>query len=518
MSTAIVYARFSSNNQREESIHAQLRACHDYANKNNISILEEYTDEALSGTSDDRPSFLQMFRDVSNGKIKADLLLVHKLDRFARNRLDSAIYKQKLLDKGTKLIAVEHPLTDSPEDSLLEGLLESMNEFYSKNLSRETKKGLRENFHNGKHWAGIPPLGYDVNDEGQYIINEKEAEIVRMVFKMVKDGQTYRGIAEHMKSLGIKSKKNHNFNGASIHDLLKNTKYCGTLITGKFTKDKVKNIIERQGAIPAIIEPEIWKEMQSMLEQRKQTYPKQREGGQIFFLTGKIICGECHSPYSGNSSNGGRDGNHKYSSYNCTGKKKYNCTNKNIRKEVLENYVLDQIENFFQEDKIAEMIQKVMDRYQDQYKKSEFEANQINTNIEIISKKIINLLESIESGLEPRIIAERLNALQKEKDTLQARLKEVSINVTTTITPDIILAHIIKVRETLENRNNPQECKLLIDTYIQEVILFKEDIKITIKIPPKYERKVYDKLVVPAVSIRSTRPGNISDGWVNKKE
>ena len=126
---AIDYTRFSSSNQHEESILAQLRAIRAYAEKHGITIIRDYSDEARSATTDDRPQFQAMINDILHERVKVDFVLVHKLDRLARNRIDAAIYKQKLQSKGVKLLAVEQPLTDSPEDSLLEGILESINEF-----------------------------------------------------------------------------------------------------------------------------------------------------------------------------------------------------------------------------------------------------------------------------------------------------------------------------------------------------------------------------------------------------
>ncbi|MGB9860485.1 MAG: recombinase family protein, partial [Moorellaceae bacterium] len=148
---AVAYARFSSDNQREESITAQLRAIREYAAKHNIIIIREYTDEARSATTDDRPGFLQMISDLRNGVIRPDLVLVHKLDRFARNRYDAAIYRREIQRAGARLIAVEQPLDDSPEGTFLEGILEAMAEYYSRNLGREVMKGMRETAFQCRH-------------------------------------------------------------------------------------------------------------------------------------------------------------------------------------------------------------------------------------------------------------------------------------------------------------------------------------------------------------------------------
>ena len=160
MKTAVAYARFSSDNQREESIAAQLRAIREYAARNGIEIVRTYTD--------DRPGFQRMIADLRNG-LRLDLVLVHKLDRFARNRYDGAVYRREIQKAGARLVAVDQPLDDSPEAVLLESLLEGLAEYYSKNLAREVMKGMREMALQAKHTGGIPPLGYDVGPDGRYI-------------------------------------------------------------------------------------------------------------------------------------------------------------------------------------------------------------------------------------------------------------------------------------------------------------------------------------------------------------
>ena len=159
---AAVYARFSSDNQRDESIDAQLRAIREYAAKNNVVIVEEYIDKARSATTDNRPEFLRMIKEASQHTF--DVVLVHKLDRFARNRRDSIGYRMELKRHGVSLISILEYLDDgSPESVILESVLEAMAEYYSLNLAREVNKGMKENALKGLHTGGLPPLGYDVD-------------------------------------------------------------------------------------------------------------------------------------------------------------------------------------------------------------------------------------------------------------------------------------------------------------------------------------------------------------------
>jgi len=183
---AAAYERYSSDNQRDESIEAQDRAIREYAEKNNIEIVKVYNDRAKSATTDKRPGFQEMIQDSALGLF--DTLIVHKLDRFSRDRYDSAVYRQKLKQSGIQLISVVENLDGSPESLILESVIEGMAQYYSANPAREVMKGMSENAYNCKHNGGIPPLGYDVDENKKYVINEVEAKIVRIIYEKYADG------------------------------------------------------------------------------------------------------------------------------------------------------------------------------------------------------------------------------------------------------------------------------------------------------------------------------------------
>lgn len=139
MKKAVAYARFSSDNQRQESIDAQVRAINEYCSKHDIQLVKIYADAAQSATTDKREQFLEMMNDLK--KKAFDYIIVHKLDRFSRDRYDSAYYKKLIKDNGVTLISVTEQIDNSPESVILESILEGMAEYYSKNLAREVRKG-----------------------------------------------------------------------------------------------------------------------------------------------------------------------------------------------------------------------------------------------------------------------------------------------------------------------------------------------------------------------------------------
>lgn len=203
------YARFSSDNQRSESIDAQIRAMNQFCKQNHWQVVSTYTDEARSATTDNRPQFQQMIAD--SGKGLFDIVLVHKLDRFSRDRYDSAIYKKKLKKNHVKLCSVLERMDDSPESIMMEAVLEGMSEYYSKNLAREVMKGMNETALQCKHTGGCPPLGYDLDENRHLIINEQEAQAVRIIFQMFADGHGYTTIIDYLNAHGYKTKRGKMF-------------------------------------------------------------------------------------------------------------------------------------------------------------------------------------------------------------------------------------------------------------------------------------------------------------------
>ena len=181
MSKAVIYARYSSTNQREESIEGQIRECTDFAKRQDITIVGSYIDRALTGKTDARPQFQKMISD--SGKQLFDIVIVYTLDRFARNRYDSATYKAKLKKNGVKVISAKENITDDPSGIILESVLEGMAEYYSVELAQKVLRGMTENALECKWLSGIIPLGYKLDDDKHLIIDDHAAPIVRKIFE-----------------------------------------------------------------------------------------------------------------------------------------------------------------------------------------------------------------------------------------------------------------------------------------------------------------------------------------------
>lgn len=346
---AVIYARYSSDNQSEESIQAQLRACNEYAERNHINIVHEYIDRAQSARSDKRANFQQMIADSKKHAFEA--VIVHKLDRFSRDRYDHAIYRKKLRDNGVKLISVLENLDDSPESVVLESVLEGFSEYYSKNLARETRKGLKETALKAKFTGGVPPLGYDLDADHNYVINEIEAQAVRDIFQAVLDGTGYTALMQDLNRRGVKTKFGRPFGKTSFHDILKNKKYIGTYIYYPVgtAKEKKSEPIVIEDAIPAIIDKKTFWEVQEIMQKRKQT--GRNSAIEPFLLSGVLICGECGGAMTGHRQHRG-----KYNYYECcTSTRNKQCTNRAFERDKLEKIVCEYVSKLLDDDTIDEI-------------------------------------------------------------------------------------------------------------------------------------------------------------------
>lgn len=203
MKKAVIYARFSSHSQTEQSIEGQLRECYDFAKRSDITIVGEYIDRALTGTSDKRPQFLKMIEDSK--KKNFEYVLVYQLDRFARNRYDSANYKAKLKKNGVRVLSAKENITDDASGILVEGMLESMAEYYSAELSQKVKRGIKESLIKGNFIGGHGLLGYDTVDK-KWTINPLEATVVRDIFTRYRNGEKAKDIIARLNASGIKTK------------------------------------------------------------------------------------------------------------------------------------------------------------------------------------------------------------------------------------------------------------------------------------------------------------------------
>ncbi|WP_072071483.1 recombinase family protein [Peptoanaerobacter stomatis] len=474
----VAYARFSSDNQREESIDAQVRAIKKYCNDNNYTLIRIYSDEAYSAKTDKRPQFLQMLKDSKSQQFSA--VIVHKFDRFARNRFDSVKYKYELKQQGIKVYSVLEHLSDTPESVLMESLYEGMAEYYSLNLGREVMKGMMENAEKGLFTGGIPPLGFDIINK-KYTINEYEAEAVRIIYSMYINDFSYTKILNTLNNKGYKTKKGKVFGKNSLHEILKNEKYIGNYVynlrqsemNGKRNNHSIKSedeIVRKEGILPAIIDREVWDKVRAKMDGKKRNNGKNK-AIEKYLLSGKIYC-ECGAKMHGNRRGNGNTKGYIYTSYNCSNK----CGNKGIEKNKIENFVLEHLKDYFTDDIKEELFETMKNKFFENKTKASYKIKIYEKELRIVQKQIDNIVQAVADGLYNSSMKDKMNELESKKIELNSLIEKAQFYTLPSFEQfNQYLNLILK----FDNETNNQR---IIDTFIDKVIVSKDYIKLNIKI------------------------------------
>ena len=490
--SAVIYARFSSHNQREESIDAQVRACKEYAEKKGLQVVEIYTDSAKTGTNTDREGFQQMLGDSAKGKFR--YLIVHKLDRFSRDVYDSEVAQKTLKVNGVTLLSAIENLDGSPESNLSARIFGSMNQFYSENLAREVMKGMKESAYKATHLGGTPPLGYDVNPERKYVINEPEAQIVRAIFTKYADGVGYDGILRYLNGRGFKTKRGNAFGNNSLYSILENEKYVGTFVFNKKLEKDVsgkrnpqwkpkEEWIIVENAMPAIVDKETFAKVQAKMEANA------RRGGrfkarEIYLLSGLVYCGECGFSMYGNTRPSGRNKT-RYSSYRCSNRANHKgCSNKELRKEYVDNFVLDRLyDSLFSDCAISKLADMLTEYNRKKAAESNDELSIAKRELEDVNQKIRKVVQLVsESGVSIDTVKDEMKKLEERKLFVEAQIREISRDTgASMITDETIIDLINRSKEFVQTRNIP-ECRNFIDSYVGKVIIYGDKVEIQFKI------------------------------------
>lgn len=428
MKKAVIYARYSSDMQREESIDAQVRACTYYAHQYQYDITHVYADRAQSGKrSKNREQFLQMIEDAADRNF--DIILVHKLNRFGRNTLEVLEYKNSLEDMGIELISVTERLESTPEGKLMLIIIAGMNEFYSDNLSQEVMKGLKENAYQCKFTGGVPALGYKVDPESKkLVIDEQEAPIVQLIFRRYASGWSYNMIIDELTRLGYRTKYGRPFGKNSLFELLHNEKYIGVYTFNRAAKrkrDGTRNyhatkdpseIIQIPGGCPALIDKETFDKVQNIMVQNKNMN-LQQHSRKIYILSGKLFCANCGARMYGNCKTT-RGKIHFY--YVCSnGWRRHKCSSRHIPAEELEDEIMEMLQTRICS---PEFLQKVSQQLQNNTQKSQEltqkQRESAAKRLQSVNFKIKNLLNLVSQGIDFEEIGETLSNLKQEKENL----------------------------------------------------------------------------------------------------
>ena len=458
MKTAVIYARYSSDNQTEQSIEGQLRVCEEYAKSHDILILNTYIDRAMTGTNDNRPDFQQMIED--SAKKEFEYVVVYKIDRFSRNKYETAKYKKILKDNGVKLISAMENIPDTPEGIILESLLEGMAEYYSAELSQKVKRGMNETRLKGNFTGGNILYGYKVENH-KVLIDEEKAEIVRYIYKQYSLGMYVKDIIDNLTKnhILIKGKP---FAKNTIYTILKNEKYSGIY---RFKNEIYTNMY------PQIVPTEIYEKVRNKININK--YGK-RSTETVYLLRHKLTCGYCGMPISAECGTA-KNGTKKHY-YKCLGRKRHNgCQKSMIRKDILENFILT---NILEVLKDKEFVDSIVDSiYNIQQTSTSSNLNNLLTEQKQIEATLNNIMKAIELGVVNNTTNSRMKELENSLDELNKQILIEKSKTLVKLTKEEIKEFYIDALKL--------EPKMLIDYTIKNIKLYEDKIEITFNSPLK---------------------------------
>ena len=465
-SEGVIYARYSSHSQRDVSIEQQVKACKLFAERHGIQVLNVYEDRALTGTNDKRPGFQQMIHDAKKGLW--NYVIVYTLDRFARDRYDSAVYKRQLKDCGVKVLSAMENISDDPTGVLMESLLEGLAEYYSKELSRKIRRGMEDNA--SKCLVnGSLPLGFIRGADGRYAIEESEAEIVRDIFRRVKDGVKMSEIISDLNNRRIPTKKGKPWNKSSFNSLLSNERYTGVYIYGD---------TRIPGGIPQIISPELFNSVQCRLHHksnpRRSDAPlRRRRDNSIYLLTGKLFCGKCKSPMVGIS--GKSQGANPYYYYACKGKRlEHSCNKKNVRREHIERFIATALRDTMLTDKAIHVLSEAAVSYQDHISANS-ELQSLQKQLADVNNSIKNLISAMEAGIFSTSTQSRLVELENQQLDLTRLISVAQEESDHRITADEITATLRLFQNGDVDDKDYQEA--LIDTFLVAAYVYDNKVR-----------------------------------------
>ena len=466
MGNAVIYARYSSTGQTEQSIEGQLRDCYKVVEEMGLTVVKEYIDRAMTGKNDNRPNFRRMINDSAFGTF--DTIITWKMDRFARNRTDSALYKKILKDNGVKVIYAAENIPEGNEGVILESVLEGLAEYYSLDLAQKTIRGKKESIRKGKHVGGRVLYGYKIDTAKYYVVDEAVAPIIQKIFKDYVSGIKATDIAKNLNAAGLKTKIGDEWTRHKIGKVLRNKKYTG---------DYECFDVQCENPIPAIIDKETFETAQQLLSKNRKAGGRNKSKYK-YQLSGKVKCGQCGSAMCGNYSGISKKNKTVRCYYTCQGKKeKRGCRAKAMHREKIEKLVLDNTMKIILKD---DFIDKIADKIIELNQLEDDSTGLINAyEIELkeIESKIDNIMTAIEEGLATPRMKNRIAELERREEQLQEQIEFEKHKICNSmLSKEQIVYWLTMFKEG--DINSEEFTDRLIELFVEKVVVFPDKIDI----------------------------------------
>ncbi len=485
-----LYARVSSEQQAEKdlSIPAQLKALKTHVLKRGWDVAREYVDKAESARSANRPAFQEMIAHTKQKPLPFQGILVWKLSRFARNREDSILYKSLLRKRGVQVISINEQIDESPTGRLLEGMIESIDEFYSANLGQDTRRGMKENAQRGFLNGAPVSFGYratfkNINGVKKRVIevNENEAPIVKRAFDLFLKGEGAKNITQKLNADGFRNRQGKLWNKNLIFYLLKNEIYTGTYIWNRFNKTNGLKVLNPESEIVRIpnhhaplVEQTVFEHVQQILKERApeaKSHP--RAVASQHLLSGLVYCARCGAKMIASTAKSGR-----FIYYACQRKSKEgraSCSQKSFNAEKLEPCIVDTIKDrLLTKEILTKLVCMVCEELENGEAESETKRVTLKSQLAEVEKKLARYYELIEgSTLDLNDVASRIRELNAEKEALIAEIARLNAQTPRTVafakpSEETVTAYVEDLRSTL-NEGSIMNRKAFLNSFIRRI-------------------------------------------------
>ena len=487
----VLYARVSSEKQDVDlSISAQLRALRNYALRNNYEIIREFVDEAESGRSVARPAFKDMIRLARAKHPPFEIILVWKLNRFARSREDSIIYKSLLRKQGIQVISINEPLEDIPAGRMLEGIIEVIDEFYSANLAQDVTRGMRETAIRGYFSGGKPPYGFVIQKtkdgvtlRSTLVPNSTTAPIVKRMFEDILAGKGLREIAKGLNTDDIPTPNGKRWVGTRIHSVLSNEAYTGTLVWGKRSRT---DLVKVGNAWPAIVEEEVFNKVHSILKARGPKIVHPRRIASNYLLSGLVKCTVCDKSMSGHSAKSGQ-----YLYYRCsnaTKREASECPGHWLPKSKIEGFVIDKIRNcILDDDNLVELVRLTNEELDSSLGLEKDRLRAIEEQIGDLDSRLEHLYDALETGsFNSEELAPRIRKLKTRREEFLAQKNQIecSLKLNVIELPDfgLIQKYVEDIRNLLAESSIIEQ-KAFLKSFVKDIQVGKDTVTVNYNLP-----------------------------------
>lgn len=448
MKKVVFYGRYSSANQTEQSIEGQLHVCQKYAEQNGLEIIAQYIDRAQSGKTANRKEFQRMINDSEKKMFEA--VLVYKLDRFARNRFDSAMYKRQLRENGVKVVSATENISDSPEGIMMEAVLEGMDEYYSAELARKLHRGMEESFKKGYFINRTALFGYRVENH-KLVLDEQKAPLAAEIFRKYASGERFTDIIQWLDGMGIPNSNGRSWQNWNLSTILKNRAYIG-----EYTRSDMEGF----SPCPAITDKETFNKVQNRLAEFSHRARENKTKNHFdYFLSGILLCSKCGKHIGGSTSN-----YHHY--YRCSG-----CRKKNYNAEKLHERVLTSLAEYLNKEKLDQLAEAAYKAYQQEQNASEVPA--LEQELQVVEKQLRNAVNAILKGIDTPLLKDTIDELEKRRTALKEAIFDA---------PTPLPEFTVNQFRYILGKKLSGSAREMVSTFVNKIILTEDEMVICINL------------------------------------